>query len=71
MTQRLKLHDHVSWNTPQGMTRGEIVRVITNRTTFAGHTVAASEDDPHYEVASEKTGKHAVHRGDGLQLIKH
>ncbi|HVE08359.1 MAG TPA: DUF2945 domain-containing protein [Paraburkholderia sp.] len=70
MTHRFKTHDRVSWNTPQGITYGEVVRVITQRTTFAGHTVAASKDDPHYEVASEKSGKHAVHRGDGLQPIK-
>jgi len=67
MTEHFKPHDRVSWNTPQGTTYGEIVRVITQRTTFAGHPVAASKDNPHYEVASEKSGKHAVHRGEGLR----
>ena len=70
MSEHFKPHDRVSWNTPQGATQGEVVRVITHRMTVAGRTVAASKDDPHYEVASEKSGKHAVHRAEGLQRIK-
>jgi hypothetical protein len=70
MSIRLKLHDRVSWNTPQGLTQGEIVRVISTHTTVDGRTVDASEHDPHYEVESEKSGKHAVHRGDALRRLK-
>ncbi|MDE1182288.1 DUF2945 domain-containing protein [Paraburkholderia sp.] len=67
MATHFKLHDPVEWNTPQGMTTGKIVRVITSHTTLDGHPVAASKDDPHYEVESDKSGKHAVHRGDALK----
>jgi Protein of unknown function (DUF2945). len=46
------------------------VRVISTHTTVDGRTVDASSSDPHYEVESEKSGKHAVHRGDALHRLK-
>jgi hypothetical protein len=67
MTQSLKLHDHVKWKTPQGETSGKIVRVITSHTKLDGHDVAASKDDPHFEVESDKSGKRAVHKGTSLK----
>lgn len=70
MSTPLKLHDRVSWNTPQGMTQGKIVRVISTHATVDGRTVDASKSDPHYEVESEKSGEHAVHRGDALQRLQ-
>jgi hypothetical protein len=70
MSQHLKSGDRVSWNTPQGVTHGKVVRVISTHTTVDGRTVDASTADPHYEVQSEKSGKHAVHRGDALHRLK-
>lgn len=70
MAQSFKKGDHVSWHTPQGTTRGEVVRVIRERTTIDGHTVAASADAPQYEVKSERTGKHAVHRPESLSATR-
>ncbi|SAK57378.1 PF11160 family protein [Caballeronia arationis] len=69
MTTTFKVRDHVSWNTPQGETTGHIVRVITQRTTVAGHTVGASSSEPQYEVESDKSGKHAVHKGNALKHL--
>ncbi|NKJ45208.1 hypothetical protein CIC12_00285 [Burkholderia sp. SG-MS1] len=66
----LKLHDRVSWNTPRGMTQGKVVRVISTRTTVDGKSIDASESDPRYEVESDKSGKHAVHRSDALRHLK-
>jgi hypothetical protein len=71
MTRHLKLHDHVSWNTPQGETTGRVVRVITTHTKLDGHEIAASKDEPHYEVESDKSGKRAVHKGDSLKKKSH
>jgi len=28
-----------------------------------------ARDDPHYEVESEKSGEHAVHRADALEKV--
>lgn len=69
MSQLLKPGDRVAWNTPQGVTHGKVVRVISVHTTVEGRTVDASKSDPHYEVQSETSGKHAVHRGDALHRI--
>ncbi|MFM0646809.1 DUF2945 domain-containing protein [Paraburkholderia bryophila] len=70
MNPPLKLHDRVSWNTPQGLTHGKIVRVISTHTSVDGRTVDASASDRHYEVESDKSGKHAVHRGEALRRFK-
>ncbi|MFM0173205.1 hypervirulence associated TUDOR domain-containing protein [Paraburkholderia sediminicola] len=70
MSQHLKSGDRVSWTTPQGLTHGKVVRVISTHTTVNGRTIDASTSDPHYEVESEKSGKHAVHRRDALHRIK-
>lgn len=67
MTKTLKAGDHVKWNTPQGETKGEVVRKVTSTTKVGGHEVKASKDDPQYRVKSDKTGKEAVHKPDALK----
>ena len=69
MSQRLKTGDRVTWNTPQGMTIGTVVRRIIRDTELDGQYVAASKDDPYYEVESEKGGEHAVRPADGLEKV--
>ncbi|SDV51251.1 hypervirulence associated TUDOR domain-containing protein [Chitinasiproducens palmae] len=66
MNQRLKPHDPVAWQTPQGETHGQVTRVIKHATTVRGRHVAASPEAPSYEVQSAKSGKHAVHRASAL-----
>jgi Hypervirulence associated proteins TUDOR domain len=70
--QEFKQGDKVSWETPQGKTRGKVVKKLTSDTTVAnegqkGTEVKASEEDPRYLVESEKTGKQAAHKPDALQ----
>jgi Hypervirulence associated proteins TUDOR domain len=69
MSHRLKTGDRVTWNTPQGMTTGTVVRRIIRDTELDGHTFTASKEDPRYEVESEKSGEHAVHRAEGLEKV--
>jgi len=69
MSHRLKTGDRVTWNTPHGMTTGTVVRRIIRDTELDGHTVAASKDDPYYEVESEKSGQHAVQPAEGLGKV--
>ncbi|MFJ4894942.1 DUF2945 domain-containing protein [Streptomyces sp. NPDC088788] len=40
---------------------------FTARTKAAGPAVAASDDDPQYEVESETAGRSAVHKPDALK----
>jgi hypothetical protein len=70
--QEFKRGDKVAWETPQGKTRGKVVKKLTSDTTVAnegqkGTEVKASEEDPRYLVESEKTGKQAAHKPDALQ----
>lgn len=58
--------DHVTWNTPQGPTRGRVVEKRTEDFELSGQKFTASEDDPAFVVESEKSGKHAAHKADAL-----
>jgi Hypervirulence associated proteins TUDOR domain len=69
MTARLKVGDHVQWNSEAGCVRGRIVRIHTRDTNYHGYTHHASERDPQYEIASDKTPHVALHKGPALRLI--
>jgi hypothetical protein len=58
--------DRVSWNSHGSRTEGSVERRITADTEASGRTVRASEDDPQYEVRSDKSGRTAVHKPGAL-----
>jgi hypothetical protein len=64
-----KVGDHVSWNSEAGRVSGRIVRVHTNDVNYKGYVHHASEDDPQYEIKSDKTDHIALHKGKALQRI--
>jgi len=70
MTTRFKVGDHVSWNSEAGRVSGHIVRVVTSEIKFKGYTVHASEDDPQYEIKSDRTDHIAMHKGSALRKLK-
>ena len=53
-------------DTPQGKTHGAVEKKLTEPMDIKGHHVAASEDNPEYLVKSDRTGKEAAHKPDGL-----
>ena len=59
--------DHVRWKSHGGTAEGTVQRKITSDTEASGRTVRASEDDPQYEVESEKSGRTAVHKPGALE----
>ena len=67
--KRFRRGDHVSWNSEAGRVRGRITRVITTRTRFKGYTVHASQDEPQYEIKSDKTDHIAMHKGSALRKL--
>ena len=67
--QQFKVGDHVSWNSEAGRVRGTITRVVTSEITFKGYTVHASEDEPQYEIKSDKTDHVAAHKEAALTKI--
>ena len=64
--KNLQKSDTVTWNTPQGKTTGTITKKITSDTQIQGHSVKASNNEPQYEVKSDKTGKKAIHKPESL-----
>lgn len=67
MGRALKPGEEVDWATPQGKTRGKVMRKLTHHTHVKGHKVAASADNPEYLVESEKSAKRAAHRKSALK----
>ncbi|MFF4323415.1 DUF2945 domain-containing protein [Streptomyces sp. NPDC001568] len=59
--------DEVSWKSHGRRVRGEVKRRITERTRSSGRTVAASPEEPQYEVESDGTGRTAVHKPGALR----
>ncbi|KQS58873.1 hypothetical protein ASG36_12895 [Geodermatophilus sp. Leaf369] len=66
MSDDLKKGDDVTWKTHGTETEGTVTRKITEETEAGGRTVKASEDEPQYEVESDKSGKTAVHKPEAL-----
>ena len=61
--------DHVSWNSEAGRVSGKIIKVHTEDFDYKGHTRHASEDEPQYEIESDKTDHIAAHKGSALTKI--
>ena len=68
-TRRFKRGDHVSWNSEAGRVSGRVTRVVTSEMQFKGYTVHASQDEPQYEIKSEKTDHIAMHKGSALTKL--
>jgi hypothetical protein len=65
-----KKGDHVKWDTSQGETTGKVVGKVTGTKKIKGHTAKATKDEPQYEVESDKSGKHAIHKAEELKKAK-
>lgn len=69
MSKRFAVGDHVTWNSEAGHVSGKITKVHTKDFDYKGHTRRASEDDPQYEIKSDKTDHVAAHKGSALSLV--
>ena len=69
MHHAFKVGDHVRWNSEAGHVSGHIIKVHTRDTTYKGHVRRCSEDDPQYEIRSDRTDHIAMHRGEVLEKI--
>ncbi|WP_157961448.1 DUF2945 domain-containing protein [Microvirga flavescens] len=65
-----KVGDHVSWNSEAGHVSGHIVHVHTQDVNYKGYIHHASEEDPQYEIKSDRTDHVALHKGGALRKIK-
>ncbi len=67
MTMKLKVGDHVTWNSEAGHVSGRITKVHTQNTDYKGYTHHATEDEPQYEIKSDKSDHIAMHKGAALK----
>ncbi|OWT65840.1 hypervirulence associated TUDOR domain-containing protein [Candidimonas nitroreducens] len=70
MSDRFKIGDHVAWNSEAGRVSGTIIAIHTRDFDYKGHTHRASEQEPQYEIKSDKTDHIAAHKGKALQLLR-
>lgn len=70
MSQRFKVGNHVRWNSEAGHVTGTITKIHTKDFEWKGYTRHCSEDDPQYEIRSDKTDHVAVHKGGALEKIE-
>ncbi len=68
MPKTFNIGDHVSWNSEAGRVSGTIIAVHTEDFDYKGHTHHASEDEPQYEIKSDKTDHVAAHKSSALKL---
>ena len=70
MTKKLKVGDHVSWNSEAGRVSGRIIRVHTRDVSYKGYIHHASKDNPRYAIKSDKTDHVALHKGTALRRLR-
>ncbi|WP_041524274.1 hypervirulence associated TUDOR domain-containing protein [Gilvimarinus agarilyticus] len=69
MSQKFRKGDHVKWNSEAGMVSGVIIKVHTTDFDYKGHARRASEDNPQYEIKSDKTDHVAAHKASVLTIV--
>ena len=67
MAHKFKVGNHVIWNSEAGHVCGKIVKVHTKDVAYKGYTHHASEDEPQYEIQSDKSDHIAMHKGSALK----
>lgn len=70
MKKNLNIGDHVSWNSEAGQVSGKIIKIHTKDFDYKGYVHHATEDDPQYEIKSDKSEHIAAHKGGALTRIK-
>ncbi|GAA3711202.1 DUF2945 domain-containing protein [Zhihengliuella alba] len=69
MSRKFKVGDHVGWNSEAGHVSGRVIKVHTSDFDYKGHRRRASEDEPQYEIESDKTDHVAAHKGSALKRL--
>jgi hypothetical protein len=69
MKHKFKIGDHVSWNSEAGHVSGKIIGIHKKDFDYKGYTHHASDEDPQYEIKSDKSDHIAVHKGSALKLL--
>jgi hypothetical protein len=69
VANKFKVGDHVTWNSETGHATGRVAKVHTKNVNYKGYVHHASNDDPQYEIKSDKTDHIALHKTGALKLL--
>ncbi len=69
MNTLFKVGDHVRWNSEAGYVTGTIIRIHTTDFDYKGYTHHATEEEPQYEIKSDKSDHVAAHKGEALSKV--
>ena len=69
MKTRFNIGDKVRWNSEAGYVTGTIIKIHTSDFDYKGYTHHATEDNPQYEIKSDKSDHIAAHKGAALSKI--
>ncbi len=69
MTALFAVGGGVRWNSEAGYVQGQIIAKHTRDVEYKGHMRRCSEDDPQYEIKSDKTDHVAMHKGGALEKL--
>jgi hypothetical protein len=70
MNERFKVGDHVSWNSEAGRVSGRIIKVHTRDVDYKGYLHHARQDEPQFEIKSDKSNHIALHKGSALKRLR-
>ena len=70
MEQKIKVGDHVTWNSEAGHVSGTVIKIHTRDFQYKSYTHHADENHPQYEIKSDKSDHVAAHKGTALKLVK-
>ena len=70
MSTEFAVGDHVSWNSEAGRVSGTITKGHTADFDYKGHRRRASQDEPQYEIESDRTDHVAAHKGSALRKVE-
>ena len=69
MNTHFQVGDHVRWNSEAGYVTGIIIKVHTSDFDYKGYTHHATEEEPQYEIKSDKSDHIAAHKREALSKI--
>ena len=69
MEHQFSVGDHVRWNSEAGYVQGTIIKVHTKDVDYKGHMRRCSQEEPQYEIKSDKTDHVAMHKDSALKKI--
>lgn len=66
METHFNIGDKVRWNSEAGIVSGTIIKIHKQDFLYKGYVHHATENEPQYEIKSDKSEHIAAHKGSAL-----